>query len=59
MITAVLELPVSKSKNFESCFLIDEILESILSALSKFLSFDFPEGSPIIPVAPPISTIGL
>src|SRR5690606_5797979 len=29
------------------------------SSVKRFLSSDFPEGSPIIPVAPPTSAIGL
>ena len=49
-------MPLSKSKNFESCFLINEILESTLSELSKFLSFDFPEGSEVITPALTFST---
>ena len=40
------------------CFTPFMFLASVSSS-SKFLSFDFPDGSPIIPVAPPTRAIGL
>ena len=48
----------SKSRNFSSCDLIPCKFSSIFSRDNNFLSSDLPEGSPIIPVPPPIITIG-
>ena len=46
-------------KNLFNCFFNDITFSFMVSESNKTLSLDFPEGSPIIPVAPPINAIGL
>jgi|GEM_PF-3647864 len=49
--------PPPKSRKRSNCFLRAARFRSSVSGSRRFLSFDFPEGSPIMPVAPPITAI--
>ena len=48
----------SKSKKRERSALIPATFLSRVASSRRFLSSDFPEGSPIIPVAPPTKAMG-
>ena len=55
---AAFSRPESKSRNFAICFLMQETLWSTVSTVIILRKSLLPEGSPIMPVPPPIRAMG-